>query len=510
MLNCGRRWGKDVLCINLFVEASLSRRPVGWFQPTYKSLLEVWRAVKRYTKPVQVSVSEQEKRIELLGGGVLEFWSLDSDPEAARGRRYCRIIVNEAAKCRHLQLAWETTLIQTLLDYRGDAWFPSTPRGKDYFYELWRKGQPGSDTYDEQWQSWTRPTSSNPKWSTEELDELRRSVPTVRAKQEFDAEFLEREGAFFPEFSPSTTYTDWDEATKTWVVRSEEWHVVSKPPQVQPWWHFWGSMDYGTSAASPTWYFALFCCDPATGDVWVLDERYESALTDDDQAQCILECLETWGLANPVREQDRRGKWEVVRYHHTDHRTGGTVQASGFHVIPIDYAATFPPDGPRKAEMGEYPSEVYHRRGLPVVRADKHRKAGWSTVKRYLHGTRIEKRADGDDYAVPVLRIVLTPDRKALADSERAQFGQGGCSMWPTRYRAVGCPHLVRTLPTLSEDPRDPEDIDESESPEDHPADGLRMGLHTRPIQTVPPPNAQPRIPWQFDTGEQRLPPEIR
>ena len=506
VLNCGRRWGKDVLCINLFIEASLRCKPVGWYQPTYKSLLEVWRAVKRYTKPAQTSVSEQDKRIELLGGGVLEFWSLDGDPESSRGRRYCRVIVNEAAKCRHLQLAWETTIIQTLLDFRGDAWFPSTPRGKDYFFDLWRRGQDTDETHDAEWRSWTRPTSSNPKWSATDIDSLMRSVPAARARQEFGAEFLDREGRFFAEFQPTTEYTDWDESTGQWVTRHEAWHVVETPPKVEPWWHFWGAMDYGTSHGSPTWAFLLLCCDPKTGDVWALDERYESALTDDDQAQCMLECLEKWGLAKPLTK-DRRGKWEVYREY------GQDGKLRGFHLIPIDYASTFPPAGPRREVRGPYPSEIYHARGLPVVRADKARKPGWSTVKRYFHGTRIERRADGDDYAVPVFRIVCTRNRQAQASGEGARFGQGGIGEWPLRYAFVGCPHLVRTLPTLDEDPRDPEDIDETPvtgPPEDHLADTCRMALHTRPQATTPPEKPKAKLPWQFSGTADERPLEIR
>lgn len=511
VLNCGRRWGKDVLCINLFIEGAQSGKPCGWYQPTYKSLLEVWRAVKRYTKPAQVSVSEQDKRIELVGGGVLEFWSLDGDPESSRGRRYKRVIVNEAAKARHLQLAWETTIIQTLLDFRGDAWFPSTPRGKDYFYGLWRKGQAGDENYTADWMSWTRPTSSNPRWTAEEIQTLRESVPATRARQEFDAEFVEREGQFFAEFQPDTEYTDWDERLGQFVTRREAWHVTSKLPDIKPWWQFWGAMDYGTSHSSPTWCFLLFCCDPMTGDVWVLDERYEAGLTDDDQAQCMLECLERWRLAKPQNPANRRGKWEVSRTNYTDSR--GNVVSGGFQVIPIDYAGTYPPEGQRRTIQGKYPAEIYHERGLPVARADKNRKAGWSTCKRYFHGQRVEKRADGDDYAVPVLRIYLSPERQAIANEEGSRFGMGGFSYWPKRYSHGGCPHLVRTLPTLNEDPRDQEDIDETPEnappPEDHPADTLRMGLHTRPKGNEPPPQPTARPVWQFDTTP-TVPQQIR
>jgi hypothetical protein len=122
--------------------------------------------------------------------------------------------------------------------------------------------------------------------------------------------------------------------------------------------------------------------------------------------------------------------------------------------------------------QGPYPAEVMQARGLPIVKADKARKPGWSTVKRYMHGQRIEKRADGEEYAVPVLRIYLSPERQASANAEGARFGMGGSATWQTRYRYGGCPHLVRTLPTIDEDPDDQDEIDEKPKdappPEDH------------------------------------------
>src|SRR5579862_1213308 len=74
----GRRAGKSTLAQHLLVMHSLGRQqPVGYFAPTYKLLAEFWRDVRNVLAPVTVSKSEQDHRVEMLGGGVLECWSLD-------------------------------------------------------------------------------------------------------------------------------------------------------------------------------------------------------------------------------------------------------------------------------------------------------------------------------------------------------------------------------------------------------------------------------------------------
>lgn len=148
---CGRRWGKTTLGIDRLVgPATLEHQPVAWFSPTYKMLSDAWREVKRTLVAVTERVSEQEHRIDLLGGGSIDMWSLDS-PDVARGRKYGRVIIDEAAMVRELQEAWEAVIRPTLSDYQGDAYFLSTPKGYNYFHDLYARGV-ASDQED--WQCW--------------------------------------------------------------------------------------------------------------------------------------------------------------------------------------------------------------------------------------------------------------------------------------------------------------------------------------------------------------------
>lgn len=190
---CGRRWGKTVYGIDRLVEPALKGFPVGWFAPNYKLLTEVWRDFNRYLAPAIKAANYTEKRIELITGGVIEFWQI-GDPDAGRSRKYKDIVVDEAAKAPHLRKAWNEGIRPTLVDMKGSALFLSTPRGRDFFWELYTKGQ---DQFEPEWSSWCMPTVSNPYIDPAEIEDARRQLPERSFQQEFLAAFLEDGGGVF-------------------------------------------------------------------------------------------------------------------------------------------------------------------------------------------------------------------------------------------------------------------------------------------------------------------------
>src|ERR1051326_8265508 len=93
---CGRRWGKTVLGMDRLIHPALQGKAVAWFAPNYRLLAEVWRELQTTLRAVVSSVNQQDRRLELQGGGSIEMWSLDS-PDAGRGRAYACLVVDEAA-----------------------------------------------------------------------------------------------------------------------------------------------------------------------------------------------------------------------------------------------------------------------------------------------------------------------------------------------------------------------------------------------------------------------------
>jgi hypothetical protein len=187
----GRRSGKTTLGLNVLTEAAVAGHPVGYFAPTYKLLAEFWREIRRTLDEVTATKSEQDHRLELVTGGTVECWSLD-DPNPARGRRYAVIVVDEAAMVRDLLEIWQLALRPTLVDYGGRAWFLSTPRGLNGFYDLFRLGQ---DPLNEDWAAWQMSSSVNPFISPREIETAQAELPERAFQQEFLAQFLSLEGA---------------------------------------------------------------------------------------------------------------------------------------------------------------------------------------------------------------------------------------------------------------------------------------------------------------------------
>lgn len=193
IVDCGRRWGKTTLGIDLAVEPALRGYPVGWFNPTYKLLSEAWRDLKRTLEPVTRHRSETEHRIELITGGVVEAWTLE-DPSAGRGRKYKRVVFDEAAMARNLEEAWEQAVRPTLTDLQGDAWFLSTPKGFNFFHTLFIRGQ---DERLSDYASWQMPSSTNPHLPAAEIEAVRQELPERVFRQEYEASFVDDASMIF-------------------------------------------------------------------------------------------------------------------------------------------------------------------------------------------------------------------------------------------------------------------------------------------------------------------------
>jgi len=203
VLCCGRRWGKTTLGIDRLVVNALRGNPVAWCSPSYRMLTEVWRDCRRIVAPVVERTDSQQHRLELVGGGVIEMWSLDQ-PDVARGRKYTMVVVDEAAMVKQLEEAWTAVLRPTLVDYRGGAWFLSTPKGLNYFKRLYDRAL---DPLRTDWRAWQMPTVSNPHVPADEVEDSRRTLPERTFAQEFEAIFLEGQGQVFRNVTEAATAT---------------------------------------------------------------------------------------------------------------------------------------------------------------------------------------------------------------------------------------------------------------------------------------------------------------
>lgn len=188
---CGRRYGKSTLALHLLTRPALEGQPTGYFAPTYKLLLEVWRAMRARLAPVTRTSNATERRLELIGGGVVEFWTLE-DENAGRSRKYARVVIDEAGLVPHLGEVWNAAIRPTLADLSGDAWLMGTPKGRNFFWQAFQRAATDPD-----WQAWQRSTGDNPHIPPAEVAAMRAELPERIAAQEIDAAFLEDGGGIF-------------------------------------------------------------------------------------------------------------------------------------------------------------------------------------------------------------------------------------------------------------------------------------------------------------------------
>lgn len=194
---CGRRWGKGILGVSeAFIRASRGKK-CRWLAPSYSSdsYQSGWNVGVNLAQQIPgVTVHLQRRQIDFaaLGGAWLQFRTAE-EPDALRGEGIDFVVFDEAAHVPKIQDIWEQAVRPSLMDRKGDAWFISTPRGHNYFNDLFNRGRDG----EKNWASFHFSTHDNPTISAEEIDALKRDMPALVARQEIDAEFVQLAGALF-------------------------------------------------------------------------------------------------------------------------------------------------------------------------------------------------------------------------------------------------------------------------------------------------------------------------
>lgn len=99
--------------------------------------------------------------------------------------------IDEAALVKNN--VWSLVLRPMLADFKAPAYFYSTPRGKNWFYDLYMRGMSG----DKDWKSWRQPTSINKYIDASEIAEMKKDMTEMMFSQEVMAEFLSDETGVF-------------------------------------------------------------------------------------------------------------------------------------------------------------------------------------------------------------------------------------------------------------------------------------------------------------------------
>lgn len=189
----GRRAGKTTLAAEMAVEKMLEAKRVLLSSTTQEQADAFWDKCKDWLdQPVQAGVilKNEQRRTLQLGKGRIRV-KTGSDADVLRGDSADFLVLDECAMLD--PDAWNLVGAPMLVDNDGDAMFISTPRRRNWFHDLFKRG----DGSDPRWQSWHFTTYDNPHLSQEAVAELTRDMTEDAIRQEILAEFLDDGGQVF-------------------------------------------------------------------------------------------------------------------------------------------------------------------------------------------------------------------------------------------------------------------------------------------------------------------------
>ncbi len=201
ILCIGRRAGKTYYVtrdpIDGLVGDLFKRDQLIWVvAPTYDQTQRIWDdlyhlCISKF-KPLiyKITNTKGSYRIQTKLGTVIEAKSA-KDPETLVGVGLNKLIIDEAASVD--EKAWYQSLLPALADRKGTALFIGTPKGKNWFWKEFQRGQLKEDGF----VSWSFPSWKNEHIDKAELKALAKNMPEIEYRQEILAEFIEGSGSVF-------------------------------------------------------------------------------------------------------------------------------------------------------------------------------------------------------------------------------------------------------------------------------------------------------------------------
>jgi hypothetical protein len=312
----GRRFGKSEIGGHKLVQEALNTRLVKsrlddlgkrrefWivgpeYSDSEKEFRVMWNELVKaglrdyFDKPGSYNSPEQQDMHLSLWGGRFQCHAKSAKhPESLVGEGLSGVILAEAAKLK--ERIYTKFIRPTLADFGGWSLMTSTPEGKNWFYEMWQRGQ---DPNRPEWWSMRAPSWLNPyvypMGATDDGIAALREAMAAKAMLNHDLmialgldpeigdlvvdlteeSFNQEIGALFTEF-----------VGRVFKQFDEELHVGDFT--YNPAWQTYAAVDYGFTNPS---VWLLLQVDPFGEQVVVLDEVYEHGLTINEFAALVVE-----------------------------------------------------------------------------------------------------------------------------------------------------------------------------------------------------------------------------
>ena len=207
VLTTGRQYGKSILGQNLLLKWALEnpKAVVMWVSPIYaqarKVFADIYDAIAG--TPILKSHNKSNLQLKLINGSVIEFRSAER-PDSLRGYTLDYLLVDEAAYIR--DNVWFEVLRPMVLVRGKKCLFISTPKGKNWFYQMAIKGMDD----DNKEHIYLKATSYDTPYITkDELDEAKRTLPEDIYRQEILGEFIDTGGEVFVQLDRYCILNSW-------------------------------------------------------------------------------------------------------------------------------------------------------------------------------------------------------------------------------------------------------------------------------------------------------------
>lgn len=187
---CGRQWGKTFLAAVTVFARALQGEEVWWVAPAYHQAEYGWRKVKQMARQIPgTEIKERpDYRVTFPTGGTVQVKSADN-VDLLRGATLDGIVMDEAAMMK--EEAW-LTVEPTLAIRDGWALFISTPKGTNWFHDLYQDAEKLPD-----WQQWRLPSSTSPFFTEDKLQRARQRHSAISFAEEYEAEFMAGAAGYF-------------------------------------------------------------------------------------------------------------------------------------------------------------------------------------------------------------------------------------------------------------------------------------------------------------------------
>jgi len=187
VIAAGRRCGKSRLAATTLLIEGL-RCPQGsavlYVSPTMgQSRQIIWDLLLDLGKEVIQSSHVNNLDITLINGARIYVRGADR-PDTLRGVSLTYAVLDEVADIK--PEAWEQVIRASLSDKKGRAIFIGTPRGRNWFFDLFNLGKNETDT---DWKSWHFTTKDNPMIDPDEIQSAKKTLSSFSFKQEYMASF---------------------------------------------------------------------------------------------------------------------------------------------------------------------------------------------------------------------------------------------------------------------------------------------------------------------------------